>query len=273
MVEKRITTIEELVNILEVIIGEKNGIGGFSDDTFEIQKTNKAFLVKNKKNKRMIEIPHSNCFSIEENVKRLESELSRVGIYNINRLTTTKLFEDIEKLEKLAKEPNVRIADCSILCNDYRISIPNKCEYEIAIHTKIGKIRISRFTPPNALGSIKRDIDKLVKVGFEDDLKIAVKINHPKETLFCSYCNQPIYGEKCNCRNVNHPSHYTQGKIECIEAMEAMLTPEEFRGYLRGSIFKYQWRVMDKNGVEDLEKAKWYLDYLIKKLREVDNKK
>lgn len=68
--------------------------------------------------------------------------------------------------------------------------------------------------------------------------------------------------------NVNNPPHYNQGKIECIEAMEAMLSPEEFRGFLRGSIFKYQWRVMNKNGVEDLEKAKWYLEKLLEKLEE-----
>lgn len=63
---------------------------------------------------------------------------------------------------------------------------------------------------------------------------------------------------------VNSPSHYKTGKIECIEAMEAMLTPEEFIGYLRGNAFKYLWRYKDKNGIEDLRKANWYLDRLIK---------
>lgn len=57
---------------------------------------------------------------------------------------------------------------------------------------------------------------------------------------------------------VNNPSHYTQGGIECIDAMEAMLSRDEFIGYLRGNIFKYQWRYKDKNGLEDLKKANWY---------------
>jgi hypothetical protein len=62
---------------------------------------------------------------------------------------------------------------------------------------------------------------------------------------------------------VNKPAHYNQGSIECIEAMKIVLTPEEFRGYLKGNVFKYLWREKDKNGIEDLKKAKWYLDRLI----------
>ena len=62
---------------------------------------------------------------------------------------------------------------------------------------------------------------------------------------------------------VNSPSHYKTGKIECIEAMEAMLSREEFIGYLRGNAFKYQWRFLHKGKAkEDLAKAKWYLDRL-----------
>ena len=63
---------------------------------------------------------------------------------------------------------------------------------------------------------------------------------------------------------VNSPSHYASGGIECIDAMQAMLSREEFIGYLRGNIFKYQWRYKLKNGVEDLEKAQWYANRLIK---------
>lgn len=65
--------------------------------------------------------------------------------------------------------------------------------------------------------------------------------------------------------NVNNPNHYASTKIECIVAMEAMLSPEEFIGYLRGNIFKYQWRYKQKNGVEDLKKAQWYQNKLIEK--------
>ena len=63
---------------------------------------------------------------------------------------------------------------------------------------------------------------------------------------------------------VNHPSHYCQGGIECIKAIEASMTPEEFQGYCKGNVMKYIWRFKDKNGLEDLKKAQVYLGWMIK---------
>ena len=60
-----------------------------------------------------------------------------------------------------------------------------------------------------------------------------------------------------------NPEHYTQGKIECIDAIESALTPEEFRGYCKGNIMKYVWREQHKGGVESLEKAAWYLERML----------
>jgi len=62
---------------------------------------------------------------------------------------------------------------------------------------------------------------------------------------------------------VNHPPHYTDGEIECIEAIEAALTPEEFRGYCKGNLMKYGWRERMKGGTKSLKKGQWYLDRLI----------
>ena len=62
---------------------------------------------------------------------------------------------------------------------------------------------------------------------------------------------------------VNNPEHYNQGSIECIDAIEAMLSKEEFIGYLRGNSQKYRWRFRYKNGIQDLKKAEWYLSKLI----------
>jgi len=58
---------------------------------------------------------------------------------------------------------------------------------------------------------------------------------------------------------VNEPPHYTQGGIECIDAIRAALTPEEFRGFCKGNAIKYSWREKHKGGNEDLKKAGWYL--------------
>jgi len=63
--------------------------------------------------------------------------------------------------------------------------------------------------------------------------------------------------------NVNNPSHYGNGQIECIDYLEDFMTTEEFIGYLRGNIGKYLHRWRYKNGLEDLHKAEWYLKKLI----------
>lgn len=67
--------------------------------------------------------------------------------------------------------------------------------------------------------------------------------------------------------NVNHPAHYTQGGIECIEAIKASMTPEAFRGYLKGNVEKYMWRFEQKGGLESLQKAQWYLNRLIEEIK------
>jgi hypothetical protein len=66
---------------------------------------------------------------------------------------------------------------------------------------------------------------------------------------------------------VNHPPHYTQGGIECIDAIRASMSKEQFLGYCKGNSLKYQWRYEAKGGVEDLKKAKWYLDRMIQEIQ------
>ena len=65
---------------------------------------------------------------------------------------------------------------------------------------------------------------------------------------------------------VNSPIHYNKGGIECIDGIQAMLTKEEFIGYLRGNSLKYRWRFPYKNGIEDLKKADWYENKLLEVL-------
>ena len=64
---------------------------------------------------------------------------------------------------------------------------------------------------------------------------------------------------------VNSPPHYNSTEIECIEAIAAA-TGDGFEYYLQGNIMKYLWRYRYKNGTEDLQKARWYLDKLIKEV-------
>ena len=64
---------------------------------------------------------------------------------------------------------------------------------------------------------------------------------------------------------INKPEHYAKGKVECIEAIKESLTPEAYKGYLKGNVMKYVWRYESKcDPVEDLRKARVYLEWLIK---------
>lgn len=63
--------------------------------------------------------------------------------------------------------------------------------------------------------------------------------------------------------NVNHPAHY-QGKHECIEEMLALFGAEDVKAFCRCNVFKYRFRAAEKNGAEDIAKAEWYMEYLMK---------
>lgn len=67
--------------------------------------------------------------------------------------------------------------------------------------------------------------------------------------------------------NVEKPGHYTFGKYECIDVLTELCNTNDLQGiegFLYGNVIKYLWRYKYKNGIEDLKKAKWYLDRLIK---------
>lgn len=67
---------------------------------------------------------------------------------------------------------------------------------------------------------------------------------------------------------VHRPSHYTSGKVECIDAIEAALGPEGFIAFLRGQVIKYNWRLGKKDApAQEAGKAKWYMDLLERKLK------
>lgn len=96
-----------------------------------------------------------------------------------------------------------------------------------------------------------------------------------RKNLGCLYCAvQARVNELCAERirnteikihdSVNKPIHY-QGKngLEAIEVHKNFLTEEELRGYYKGNALKYLLRERNKNGLEDLKKARHHLDWLI----------
>lgn len=71
---------------------------------------------------------------------------------------------------------------------------------------------------------------------------------------------------------VNHPSHYTAGKVECIDALESATTGlQGIEAVCTANAIKYLWRWKHKNGVEDLQKCRFYVEYLIKKVGNDEN--
>ena len=67
--------------------------------------------------------------------------------------------------------------------------------------------------------------------------------------------------------NVNKPAHYTQGSIECIDAIAEVV--KELKGMEAvntANVIKYMWRWKHKNGIEDVKKAAWYCVDLVKRL-------
>ena len=76
---------------------------------------------------------------------------------------------------------------------------------------------------------------------------------------------QPVkYETKPNV--IEHPPHYTAGKVECIDAIESAvkgLDPDE--AVHVANVMKYIWRFKRKNGLQDLRKAEWYLKRLIER--------
>jgi len=81
--------------------------------------------------------------------------------------------------------------------------------------------------------------------------------------------------EQAEHDNVNHPAHYTAGGIECIDAIAAALTcqTDPMWAWLTGQVLKYLWRWPMKNGLEDLKKARFYLDRLIADVERKDKEK
>lgn len=71
---------------------------------------------------------------------------------------------------------------------------------------------------------------------------------------------------------VNHPPHYTQGGIECIDAIKAATEGlNGFEGYCTGNAIKYLWRWKHKSGVEDLKKADWYIRKLANEIKSAES--
>ena len=71
---------------------------------------------------------------------------------------------------------------------------------------------------------------------------------------------KPVCEDKAESNLVDHPSHYTQGSIECIDAMVSAYGIDAVMNFCQCNAFKYLWRFNHKNNIEDLDKLQWYIN-------------
>ena len=102
---------------------------------------------------------------------------------------------------------------------------------------------------------------EMFEKGLDANAKDLDRTCNSKCAVVCGECQ--IFKSKNDTQDNINPSHYKRLPKETIERIKDNLTSEEFKGYLKGNILKYLDRYENKNGVEDLKKANWYLNKLI----------
>lgn len=123
-----------------------------------------------------------------------------------------------------------------------------------------------RPTMEAIIGAIQDNYNDLLVFGFIDDLvqeneSVKVETLKPLATPTEKTENEPLSHDV-----VNNPNHYKRGDIECFDALKSSMTKEQLLGHLKATAISYLWRYDLKNGVEDVKKAKWYVDRMVKEL-------
>ena len=111
-----------------------------------------------------------------------------------------------------------------------------------------------RFTKQK-IDEINTEINKL-----NDKLK---NISESMNDIVRLVLSEGEYDSTSTNDNVNHPSHYETGNFECIDVMVETQGKEAVMDFCICNVFKYIYRHNNKNGIDDVKKAKWYLDKYI----------
>ena len=100
--------------------------------------------------------------------------------------------------------------------------------------------------------------------------RVEIDINDFFQSVKEEQCNRENVGKKENIGSIDsiNPQHYRQGNIQCIDAMRYVFGDEFVAIGCFWNVFKYMWRYENKNGEEDIEKAKWYMNEFKKILGE-----
>lgn len=202
-----------------------------------------------------------------------------------------KLLPEIGKSYKLVvvgEHTIQRVADFSNRVDfcDYKICYRGKCLASLCVLRENGKI-----TKENVIEAVRKQKERLVRAKVVDDLDDLENLEPQKlmeeakevveeakkvdvkecvESLKEQMENEPLVPlGSCSLMHdaVNHPSHYNQGGIECIEAIEsATIGKKGIEAVCVANVIKYLWRYELKGGIESVKKAKWYLEKLLEKM-------
>jgi hypothetical protein len=125
--------------------------------------------------------------------------------------------------------------------------------------SKVYRVPVERKDEPGVFGDGREGVDAPPVGEFEDGGRPGGPDCQPGE---CDAVDPEYLTAADFLRDdaVDHPNHYNDGSIECIDAIQAALTEEEFIGFCKGNAMKYIWREQLKGGMEDLQKAAWYLN-------------
>jgi len=137
----------------------------------------------------------------------------------------------------------------------------------------IFRFNVGDRVTPACVESVLHGETGLVDEQFASDGKVVVNVKFDNRKSLIGFRDYdlrlvepaPVVNECSTPDSVNHPPHYNQGGIECLEAIKAAVG-DGFTAYLRGNVIKYLWRCEHKGGVEDLRKAAFYLDRAIKEM-------
>lgn len=152
---------------------------------------------------------------------------------------------------------------------------PTPAQRAEAIRLKMAKVegskKMVRVYTTDSNQSITAHVDQITNLTPEQTERLVYNLSKGRTRMQGGVTAQMLKDTATSMQNektdnVNHPAHYKVGGIETIDYIEAKLTPEEFRGYLKGNVLKYLSRAGNKgNYEEDLLKARWYMNREIAK--------
>lgn len=186
-------------------------------------------------------------------------------VFDVDEVCRNKNFEN--NYEHRCIEADNLLKNEQTLCR-YRIVKPNKCYYA---KVENGQAICTNADNDDDYGEACVEIYCLSPsvCKYHDESPFSKCRNKNQDCEKCIQCDEsPLircYEPETEVKPdaVNHPSHYCKGGIECIKTIEASMTPEEFQGYCKGNVMKYILRFREKNGLEDLKKARVYLEWLV----------